>query len=219
MTHGNVSKRIGWALASTEDFDGAAPCCAALCRVVKTPPQRTPRGPQDVPNELKEGSNTFQMSSNNNRKQYTPRYVQDTLKIRPRYASPEAQRYARYLRHPSQTALPDTLSTRKSRYAQIRPDTLPDTPPPARGARSARAEDLIQLRNKTNQDGPKTRPRGPQEAPKTAQAPRGPQEAPKMAPKQTPFFLVQTMGLLRVRQAQVPRREKGRLCNARKICD
>ena len=101
--------------------------CAVPCR--KDPPQRTPRGPQDVPNELKEGSNTFQMSSNNNRKQDTPRYVQDTLKIRPRYASPEAPRYARYLRHPSQTALPDTLNTRRPRYAQIRPDTLPDTPP------------------------------------------------------------------------------------------
>ena len=92
--------------------------CAVPCR--KDPPQRTPRGPQDVPNELKEGSNTFQMSSNNSRKQDTPRYVQDTLKIRPRYASPEAQRYARYLRHPSQTALPDTLNTRRPRYAQIR---------------------------------------------------------------------------------------------------
>ena len=185
--------------------------CAVPCR--KDPPQRTPRGPQDVPNELKEGSNTFQMSSNNNRKQDTPRYVQDTLKIRPRYASPVAQRYARYLRHPSQTALPDTLSTRKSRYAQIRPDTLPDTPPPARGARSARAEDLIQLRNKTNQDGPKTRPRGPQEAPKTAQAPRGPQEAPKMAPGTQAgaslAFWVQTTGLLIAGRTHAPRRNGG----------
>ena len=158
MTHGNVSKRIGWALASTEDFDGAAPCCAALCRVVKTPPQRTPRGPQDVPNELKEGSNTFQMSSNNNRKQDTPRYVQDTLKIRPRYASPEAPRYARYLRHPSQTALPDTLSTRKSRYAQIRPDTLPDTPPPARGARSL---DRVSVGSTDPQKTPQENPKRP----------------------------------------------------------
>ena len=133
--------------------------CAVPCR--KDPPQRTPRGPQDVPNELKEGSNTFQMSSNNNRKQDTPRYVQDTLKIRPRYASPEAPRYARYLRHPSQTALPDTLSTRKSRYAQIRPDTLPDTPPPARGARSL---DRVSVGSTDPQKTPQENPKRPPHA-------------------------------------------------------